>query len=323
MKRLKILQYIALPVFMGVLAWQIWKSPTEFWARIVNVHWQTLLFVFICLALGQVMLTTRQLLLLRHAKVSISWGRLWSITYAGHFMNNFLPGGTGFDLTRLYYMKKASNRSTAELGSIVLLDRLTGLAGLAVLVIPFSAIYYLKNKAILSLLWSSQFSIILLVFIPLAFLSVLLLLRYDWPHRVGTSIATRFPFLFPLESVVRTLKLYAHRRRLLLGVLGISALSHFLATVGIYCIADALFNGHQALESMLLSPLVFLSSAIPVSPGNIGWTETVAIFLWKMFDIQGGMLIFLFWRVLYATYSIGGGIAYLFLNGEVRAASEN
>ncbi|HKI80612.1 MAG TPA: lysylphosphatidylglycerol synthase transmembrane domain-containing protein [Pseudodesulfovibrio sp.] len=313
MRRLKLLQHLVLALCMSLLVWQVWKSPEEFWGQFVNVRWHNLTFVFLALAAGHLILTFRQVYMLRHAGISLPFWKLWTITYVGLFTNSFLPGGTGLDLTRLYYFKKISARSTSELGGIVLLDRLIGLCGLAVLVVPFIGTYYLMNKDILNLLWSRQFSIILLVLVPIAILSIVLLLRYQWLENMLTALLGRSAILRPFVGVMQTLKLYAKRRRLLAGTLLISCLNHFSAACGIYCIAYSLFDGTNALASMLLSPLVFLSSAIPVSPGNIGWTEAVAVFLWKLFAIQGGMLIFLFWRVLCAIYSLGGGVAYVLL----------
>jgi uncharacterized protein (TIRG00374 family) len=313
MKLLKILQHVVLVLCMGLLIWQVWKSPDEFWGYIVNVRWHNLIFVFLALAAGHLILTFRQVYMLRHAGISLSFWKLWTITYVGLFTNSFLPGGTGLDLTRLYYFKKISARPTSELGSIVLLDRLIGLCGLAALVVPFIGAYYLINKDILTLLWSRQFSIILLVLVPLGFLCIVILLRYQWAEDMAMALLQRFSVLRPLVGVLQTLKLYANRRRLLLGTLLISCLNHLSAACGIYCIAYSLFGSSEALASMLLSPLVFLSSAVPVSPGNIGWTEAVAVFLWTLFGLKGGMLIFLFWRVLCAVYSLGGGIAYIIL----------
>jgi len=61
-----------------------------------------------------------------------------------------------------------------------------------------------------------------------------------------------------------------------------------------------------------VSSIVMLLGVIPVTPGNIGWTELLATFGWSTIGSQGGAEIFLSWRITTVICSLLGGFFYLF-----------
>jgi len=61
-----------------------------------------------------------------------------------------------------------------------------------------------------------------------------------------------------------------------------------------------------------VSSMVLLLGVIPVTPGNIGWTELLATFGWSAIGSQSGAEVFLSWRIVTVICSLLGGIFYLF-----------
>jgi hypothetical protein len=61
-----------------------------------------------------------------------------------------------------------------------------------------------------------------------------------------------------------------------------------------------------------ISSIVMLLGVIPVTPGNISWTELLATFGWSAVGSRGGAEIFLSWRIITVICSLLGGLFYLF-----------
>jgi len=57
--------------------------------------------------------------------------------------------------------------------------------------------------------------------------------------------------------------------------------------------------------------IVLLFGIIPVTPGNIGWTELVASMGWSVVGSTAGGIIFFYWRIVCIIFSLPGGVLYL------------
>jgi hypothetical protein len=89
---------------------------------------------FLYLVPLQILAWGRWHLLLRAAKVQITWRESARLHLTGIFFNGFLPGGTGGDLVKGWYLVRGRNRTeaAAAVGTLVV-DRITGLFGLIIL----------------------------------------------------------------------------------------------------------------------------------------------------------------------------------------------
>ena len=65
------------------------------------------------------------------------------------------------------------------------------------------------------------------------------------------------------------------------------------------------------------SSIVLLLGIIPVTPGNIGWTELVASTGWSVVGSAAGGIIFFYWRIVSILFSLPGGLLYLFPGNDV------
>lgn len=265
-----------------------------------------------CLTVALAVMVQRQRLLLRATGTDVPYGFLFKVGYTGMFANNFLPAGLGADICRLACLRGRCDLRTSELGAWVLTDKLVGIVGLiglcalvigAAKVAPMPAV--MRNSEALTLLWVGLL-LALLTLVPfLAARSQRLidLLAGLAEHRFRRGQTVRRVFgLFDL---------YSRRPWLLLGVVGLSVLHHLLMVLGVCLIAGMFFGEQNALVALVCAPLVMLSGMVPVTPGNIGWTEIVASSLWGFFHFQGGFSVFLTWRVVCMLYSLGGCLPWL------------
>lgn len=262
----------------------------------------------LCLVLNQVLMAYRQVLLLRHAGTEVPLADCLRITFAGLFANNFMPAGTGHDLTRLVYLRGYGSQTAASLGGLVLLDRFLGLMGLSVLAMcGFAALALFYPAAVPG---EAGRLLLYATLLPLPLGLVILALRHGATFDLLSALAGRLPLGGKFQELLAGMRRFSARKRVLLAGLGLSTLGFAVAVLGVSLITYTLHDMHAAIGSTLVSPLVFLASSVPVTPANLGWTEAVAGAAWAAFGLQGGLLIFLLWRAVTCVVSLGGAAAY-------------
>jgi len=267
-----------------------------------------------CLVLNQLLMASRQVLLQRHAGIALPMADSVRITFAGLFANNLMPAGIGYDLTRLVYFRRYGEQGAASVGGLVVLDRFLGLLGLSTLALcAFTALNQLYPDAV-----PGEASRLLLyaTLAPLPLGAVILGLRHDSTFDFCSRLAGRLPLGGAAQNLLAGMRQFSARKRVLLLALAQAALGHLCTVAGVACIAYGLFGQQAALGSILVSPLVFFASSIPVTPSNLGWTETVAGAMWAVFGLSGGLVIFLLWRMVSMFVSLVGCAAYLNLRAQ-------
>lgn len=310
---------LVLPL-VGYVLWTL-RGQSETIAGIL--HPQSLPCLAVAVALlcvNQVLMAYRQVVLLRHFGTPLSLALAIRITFAGLFANNFMPAGIGHDLVRLVYLRGHGGQTGASVGGLVLLDRFLGLMGLSVLAMcGFSILGYLYPEAVPG---EAGRLLLYTILLPLPLGAAILALRHGSTFDRLTQLTGCLPLGGKLQELLAGMRQFSSRKRVLLWGLVLSALGHLCTVLGVAAIAWGLYGPIAALGSTLVSPLVFFASSIPVTPSNLGWTETVAEAAWALFGFKGGMLIFLIWRIVTMAVSLYGCATYLNLRRRVAPSSE-
>lgn len=92
---------------------------------------------------------------------------------------------------------------------------------------------------------------------------------------------------------------------------GAAALNQLCILSVLACIAWGIGGANLALTTFLCSPFVLLLNTIPLSPGNVGWTEVMAASVWALFGESDGVVVFVVFRVLLTVFSLGGSVIWL------------
>lgn len=98
-----------------------------------NVNGMLLLISFIFLNLAQFTSAYRLKVLLNQIDIPITFLQNLRLYYMGMFYNLFLPGGIGGDGIKALILRKKFGQSIKKIVSCLIIDRLSGLAGLAFL----------------------------------------------------------------------------------------------------------------------------------------------------------------------------------------------
>lgn len=185
--------------------------------------------------------------------------------FEGYFFNNALPSTIGGDAVRIWRAHGAGLPLAASVNG-VLLDRVTGLAGLFLLVLAGQPLLYARVQDTEPRV---AFAAILLA--GAGGIAALVLARHI-PGR-----------LFPgrLRDGVRALSEATHRAFLhpavSLPVLGLSVVVHGLIVLSVHVLAIGLGLDVGLFESLVLVPAVILLSTVPVSVGGWGLREGLMV----------------------------------------------
>ena len=305
---------IVLAVF---IVWYLLKSGRitekvfEKLFRLENIPY--LLLSGIAFYAAQCMAACRFALILRMIELRFSFIELLKLTLIGNFFNMVLPGSVGGDVIKGIFLIRAEDEGRGRSSGIVIMDRVIGL--FALLLLAAAAIFYFirQNNAMAASYHKEILTILAIaVVFSLVFLAVLL-----W----GKNKALRSKLKEFLRTLFRNSVIYymleglaviTRKRRVLLAAMFLSIMLQVVSLLGVLILVKmtAAVTFSVALSLMAVSSVVMLMSVVPVTPGNIGWTELMASLGWAAVGSKAGGEIFFYWRIICILFSLPGAIFY-------------
>jgi len=252
-------------------------------------------------------------ILLKVQGVTIGGARLCALVLIGLFFNIFMPGGTGGDVVKIFYLLKETRRKAAAMLA-VLMDRVLGLMALIAIASAVIFVRYdwlTQTKATSGLL----FTLLAIFGASVGFVVIsFVIARLGWVHK----LPARMPLRDKLVELSVAYHQYGRAWRSSLAAFVCSLPVHFLAFGLFYCVARAFsqLSDKVSLPDFLgIMPIVNTLAAIPISIGGTGVRE--GLFVQLLGDLCGigasmatvisltGYLVLTLWGVL-------GGLVYLF-----------
>jgi uncharacterized protein (TIRG00374 family) len=123
-------------VITFAILWFVFRDPhkrAEVVATLSRANPLWLLLGFAIYGVVEVIAAVRWQLLLRVQNARLSWSRVTALVMIGLFFNFFIPGGTGGDAVKIFYLLKETPGHRAGAVLSVLVDRLIGLFALVLL----------------------------------------------------------------------------------------------------------------------------------------------------------------------------------------------
>ena len=263
-------------------------------------------FIFLLLLLTFV----RWRLLLAAQEIHYSLREAVTLGFIGFFFNQFIPGSTGGDIFKAYYVamdhpeKKAAGVTTVFLDRVIGLLDLVALAGAALLLnwTRITGDPVLRYLAVLVgvILAGSAVGCIL-------FFSVTVR-----THPMVVRLFRRLPFQDILGKIQAAVYVYKyHPGRVAIAV--VLSLTVQIGYVGMtICYAMALGAKANFLDFFFIVPLSSLAMSIPTgSPGGLGQSEFAYSELFKRVHFQDGLILALVQRVNWYLISLIGAVCYL------------
>ena len=210
--------------------------------------------------------------LLRVQGIDLAWPRVFALVFIGIFFNFFIPGGTGGDMVKVFYLLKETPGKRAAALLSVLVDRVIGVISLAVL----AGVLVLTNWAWLTSVPGTLRYVWITVIILGASLGGLhmsyVITKHGWVHK----LPARMPGRDRLAELALAYNLYGKAWRPTLGAFGLSIAAHFGYFATFYFAGRAYDTGTRVpsfAEICAIMPIVNTLAAMPISLGGVGVRE--------------------------------------------------
>jgi len=266
----------------------------------------------------QLLSAVRLKLLLKTVNIMVNIKKSFALTMVGNLFNLIAPGATGGDFAKGLYLLKAEEGLKGKSSGVIIMDRVIGLLSLMFLSV-FFAVYLLSSPRLSSGVNRQALTVVVAV-VTTALLIILSIFSLGAKPAIRIRLKRFTSFLFGdnyfyqfAEGLGRTMQY----RKMLLVAFFISCVIHVLSLAGIL-VFGAMVT--EILPSIItqaaISSLVLLAGIIPVTPGNIGWTELIASFGWSAVGSSAGGAIFFYRRIATVLCSIIGGFFYILFSHE-------
>ena len=252
--------------------------------------------------------------------LSLSLGQATRLTWIGIFFNNFVPGQTGGDLIKAYYIAKNSPRKRMIAVLTVIADRLIGLSALIIVSLITVSLYYERFREIALILWLG---------LLMAVLCSIVLFNRAIRRKLGLNILIKklpvkiYTMIFELDSAIRN---YQNHKRGLAAWWVLSIFNHVINMLGMYALSRAINMGVPAVEFFALVPVIFIVSALPIAPNGWGIGEALfgnlfgqygSVYLPDSTNAQQimstrGVALSILFRLLSMCISLVGGLLLMF-----------
>jgi uncharacterized protein (TIRG00374 family) len=274
-----------------------------------------LMAAFLGVVLNYVFNFYRWKLLLKGIGIEIPLREIVRLSMIGQFFSIFMPGSVGGDLIKAVFVAKEQPQRRTDAVASILLDRVLGFLTL----MSFSSIFFL-----LSFLGSTLPPVIqgfgLLLLGGTTFLLLVILL----PSRFVSFLA---PFQNEsegkkqkiLQRLIKTLRAFARRPKILLWALGASILGQAFFIASLLILGVLLYGGLPWAEMDIMrfisaSAVGVTASALPIAPMGIGVGQVAFA---KVFQLMGapsesfGIVIISAAQILLFTLNLSGAIWFL------------
>jgi uncharacterized protein (TIRG00374 family) len=296
---LKLLATLAICV---VLVWQ--ADWTNVLSTLKNMHASLLVFVFVLMVMSVTLSTYKWKLMLSIHNIQYNFSTLHKYYFIAQFLNNFLPTSIGGDAYRVY--KTWDNpRSNSCAVIAVFMERLTGMAALALLAYISSIIVFLEKRDVLSrtIVTLGSYGLVATI------LAIFLLLK---TNAVGLIIKSgKSPKILTIIS--EHLKDYFYHPTLIIRAIFTSFWFHLHNCLPLFLLLVLGVNAScSILELFVAYAIMNVIAILPISINGIGVTEASFIYSIGLYGVpyNDAFVIILLIRVLLIPISLIGAILY-------------
>lgn len=254
-------------------------------------------------------------MLLRAHGFRESFGRVFAVTYIGHFFSQFLPGTVGGDVARMALAVQGRDRKAA-VAATVFLDRIIGLVAM-VLMAAFAVIPFFRDTRLETPVYG-VLALLGAMFVGYA----VYFSRTLRASPIGRWIRERLPFGKTVREVDGVLKTLRHAPKTFLQGVLISVLLQLGSILIVYGMGRSLGLAVDVSAFLLFEPIIFIVTAVLPSMGGWGVQEVAYQKFFGMVGVSANaaVALSLLYKFSSVLISLPGGL--LFAAGSHRRASD-
>ncbi|MCP5462416.1 MAG: flippase-like domain-containing protein [bacterium] len=303
-------------VLLGYLLLKV--DIQRFWEQLQSARFSLMCIGVLLYAVTAYLAIIRWKVLLQVHSVILTFSELTKLFFVGLFFNNAMPGLTGGDIIKAYYVARHTAHNKTEAVATVFIDRIIGIFALFVIGI-ITLMFNLKNP---------DFRKIAL-FLTIVFISILVFLAIFF----NKHLLKKIPFLlkiidlFPFKDMLIRIyeafyKYKSHPYAVVYSlVLSILLQGVFIFIVSLFGIALSL--DVHFLHYFLFIPIISTISALPVSISGLGVSEQLYVYCFGLVGAQseGSLALALMARLILVIWSLPGWYFYMTM-GELKVSEE-
>lgn len=305
---------LCVTVFLVYFLFKTGRLTAETFAKLLRIGSVPFLaaaaFAFL---LAQALSALRIVFLLRTVDIALTFTQAFRLTMIGNFFNIVIPGMVGGDIVKGYYLAKFEEDRKGRSSGIIIVDRVVGLFALLIIG-GFSVLYLAQGNSEIFKLYGYELRIIGALSIAMfcAFAAFIGFGKNKKFRNRVKDIALRTLRQSFFYNIVEGLGAVAKKRRYLIYAFSASVFIQVISLTGLIVLVNLSGNQQAGIITvMAASSLVLLGGIIPVTPGNVGWTEFLASFGWSAVGADSGAETFLYWRIVTMVCALPYGL-YLF-----------
>ncbi len=226
----------------------------------------------------------------------------------GALFNLWVPGGTGGDVMKLYYIAGRHAGRGIEVATILLVDRAVALFALLMLILAL-----LLAQRPLMLVPIIRSATILVVGV---LATMMLGLALVWSSRIRSSALyqgtlSNMPLGRHLARAADAAYRFRDHKAALVKAAMLSMMGHALLAVTFAIAGTVLVPTVAPMVVGSLSLLGLVANALPVTPGGLGVGEAASEALFRAVGVTGGASLIAAWRVGTLLVSVLGAVFYI------------
>jgi uncharacterized protein (TIRG00374 family) len=317
-----------------------WENVRD---RLTNIDRETWILGLGALFVGTCVSFVRWHLLLHSVGLDTSMWTVFRLSWIGNFSNNVLPGLTGGDLVKAFYVTREHPRQRTDAVISVIVDRIIGIVALALIaavVIPFDfERYHQVALAIYGFLAATGLGAVMVLSRRVKARLRLLM------ERLGRKPRGEGEGLSMLGKIDRATSMYRHRLGTIFVALAMSVVVHMLLIVGIWLFGAALSQGRAAgmpvdgagvverqheLDNLRhlgittycsIVPIIMIISSLPIAPAGWGVGEQAFVYFFGTVGVAAAdaTALSLTYRLTATLISLLGGVFLVFDRRRVMA----
>lgn len=299
----------AVTVFILWLLFGDAKRRGEMWAALQTANPWWLAAAVVAFGVVIVAAILRWGILLRVQNIAVPLPSLSALFMIGLFFNFLMPGGTGGDVAKIFYLIRSTPDRKAAAVLATLVDRMVGLFSLIFL----SAILIAINYSTLVASLGSQASGVFKAFVIL--LSAAVFGLFSSFVIIGFGVVDKLPVKLPGRAMLLELTAayaaYGKEWKATLAAAGLSILIHICSFVMFYFAARSIALSPPILDFCAKMPVISTLTALPLSVSGIGVREGLFAMFFPSFPTALAALIGTLGFLAMLVWGLLGGALYL------------
>lgn len=239
----------------------------------------------------------------------LSFGQGYRLVAIGTLFNLCIPGGTGGDVVKLYYLASDNRGRGIEVATLLLVDRAVALFSLLFLVMVLALVNGQLVATYPLIRWLVAAAVVGMIgLLAGGVVACSARLRSSGWY---TCLLARLPLSRHLARVSDALYAFREHKTALLKAASLSLVGHLALSLMFTAAGTVLLPEAPGLAIALLALLGLLANALPITPGGLGVGEAAFEGLFRSVGYAGGVQLIIAWRAAMLGLSLAGSLFYI------------